>query len=305
MSILEAKTMNDAGCEQATCQAIKLLIEPREKDLGGFSVRRILPYAKQRMVGPWIFFDHMGPANFEAGQGINVRPHPHIHLATVTYLFEGEILHQDSLGSCQPIRPGAINLMVAGRGITHSEREREEVHNQPHCTHGLQLWHALPKAQEDIDPAFYHYAAGDLPEVEQAGARLRVMMGKAYGKVSPVQTFVPTLFVEAKLEAGAALELPQAEELAMYVVSGQLELDSQNITAHHMAIVSADKIHAVRATEDTHFVIIGGQPLGERFVEWNFVSSRKEAIEQAKRDWKEGKFPKVPGDEEEYIPLPE
>jgi redox-sensitive bicupin YhaK (pirin superfamily) len=285
---------------------IKHIITSKEKDLGDFSVRRLLPYAKQRMVGPWIFFDHMGPANFAAGQGINVRPHPHINLATVTYLFTGEILHRDSLGSLQTIQPGDINLMVAGKGITHSEREREEVHNRNHQLHGLQLWHVLPEEYEEIEPAFYHYPADKLAQISREGVSLRVMMGSAYGLLSPVKTFTQTLYIEAHLNQKAELPLPIAEELAVYVVAGTIHIADQEVSQYHMAVLDQSNAEIkIVASDDAHIAIIGGKKMSPRFIEWNFVSSRKERIEQAKNAWRQGHFPKVCGDEEEFIPLPE
>ncbi len=279
------------------------IIAPREKDLGGFAVRRLLPYLRQRMVGPWIFFDHMGPAAFPAGQGIDVRPHPHINLATVTYLFEGEILHRDSLGSVQPIRPGDVNLMVAGSGITHSEREREEVRTRPHVQHGLQLWHALPEAMEETDPAFYHYPASEIPALEVEGVPVRVMMGNAYGVTSPVKTFCQTLYLEAHLKAVQHLTLPTAPQCALYVVSGEVTLGDKSLEAYHMAVLGGGGDTMI-AKQDARIAVIGGEALGERFIDWNFVSSRKDRIEAAKTDWQEGNFPTVPGDEKEFIPLP-
>lgn len=221
------------------CSVVLLLIQPRDKDLGGFSVRRVLPTARRKMVGPWIFFDHMGPASFPAGEGINVRPHPHINLATVTYLFAGEIFHRDSLGSEQAIRPGDLNLMVAGSGIVHSERERPEVNAQAHEIHGLQLWLALPVTDEEVAAAFHHYPAADLPATEVAGVSLRVMMGSAYGLSSPVKTFAETLYVEAHLQAGQRLLLPDAEERAVYVASGELQARDTLIPEHAMAVLSS------------------------------------------------------------------
>ena len=285
--------------------SIKQLIQPKEKDLGEFSVRRVLPYAKQRMVGPWIFFDHMGPAEFAPGQGVNVRPHPHINLATVTYLFEGEILHRDSVGSVQTIQPGDINLMVAGKGITHSEREREEVKQQTHRLHGLQLWHALPEAYEEIDPAFYHYPSAEIPSFIEGKVTGRVMMGAAYGVVSPVKAFAQTLYVEAKLPTGESLELPVEEELAVYVAEGGVSLAGQSISQYAMAVIEPGSKLDLMADQDSQIALIGGEKMTERFIEWNFVSSRQERIEQAKADWKAGRFPKVTGDEEEFIPLPD
>lgn len=292
-------------CEFAPgCGVIELVIQPRDKDLGGFSVRRVLPTTERRMVGPWIFFDHMGPADFPAGQGVNVRPHPHVNLATVTYLFEGEILHRDSLGSLQPIRPGDINLMVAGSGIVHSERERPEVTARPHRVHGLQLWLALPAQDEEVGAAFHHYPAADIPALVIEGVPVRVMMGSAYGATSPVRTFAETLYLEAHLQAGQSIRVPASPERAVYVVSGSIRGGDTRIPEQAMAVLGGRSAVVLEATSEARIAVIGGEPLGRRFIEWNFVSSRKERIEQAKSDWKAGRFPKVPGDEEEFIPLP-
>jgi redox-sensitive bicupin YhaK (pirin superfamily) len=289
----------------AGCKAVELLIEPRDRDLGGFSVRRVLPIRQRRMVGPWVFFDHMGPADFSAGDGINVRPHPHINLATVTYLFEGEILHRDSLGSYQPIRPGDVNLMVAGRGITHSERERPEVTEKAHRLHGLQLWLALPEANEETDPAFYHYPDADIPRVDVDGVSTRVIMGSAYGTTSPVKVYAETLYVEAHLRAGQTIRVPDAQERAVYVAGGELTTGRTAIPEYAMAVLSNAPDIELTATRDSRIAIVGGQNLGKRYMEWNFVSSRRERIEQAKSAWKAQTFPKVAGDEEEFIALPE
>jgi redox-sensitive bicupin YhaK (pirin superfamily) len=286
------------------CSAIELLIEPQVTDLGGFSVRRALPNGQRRMVGPWVFFDQMGPADFQAGQGIDVRPHPHVNLATVTYLFEGEIMHRDSLGSQQAIRPGDINLMVAGRGIVHSEREREAVRTVPHRQHGLQLWLALPEVDEEIEPAFYHYPSGEIPALTVDGVEVRVLIGSAFGVTSPVKTFADTLYVEAQLLAGQSIALPDAEERAVYVVQGDIAAAGTAIPEHAMAVFVARKGIVLEAVTATRLAIIGGARLGERHIYWNFVSSRKARIEQACRDWQNGCFPKVPGDDEEFIPLP-
>ena len=286
------------------CGAIELIIQPRDTDLGGFFVRRVLPSARRRMVGPWIFFDHMGPAEFAAGKGINVRPHPHVNLATVTYLFEGEILHRDSLGSLQPIRPGDINLMVAGRGIVHSERERPEVTAVAHKLHGLQLWLALPEADEEIESAFYHYPGTRIPSVTVGGVPVRVMIGSAYGVTSPVKTFAETLYVEARLQPGQTLLLPEAEERAVYVASGSVKARDDVIPEHAMAVFSPEPGVLLEAVNEARIGIIGGERMTPRFIEWNFVSSRKARIDQAKADWQAQRFPKVPGDEEEFIPLP-
>lgn len=286
--------------------SVTLVIPAREKDLGGFHVRRVLPFARHRMVGPWIFFDHMGPASFAAGQGVDVRPHPHINLATVTYLFEGHILHRDSLGSNCVISPGDINLMVAGHGIVHSERENPETFQQPRRLDGLQLWLALPEADEETDPAFFHYDAASIPEVDDGQATVRVMMGQAFGLSSPVKTYAKTLYLEARLKAGAQFQVPMGvEERAIYVCDGELDIDGLAVEAGSMAVLTPGAFVQVHATTRAHLVVIGGEALSERHIYWNFVSSRPERIEQAKADWKAGRFPKVPGDELEFIPLPE
>ena len=302
---IEAKIVEQA-CEYSEgCDAIELIIQPRDRELGGFSVRRVLPTVKRKMVGPWVFFDHMGPTTFPAGEGINVSPHPHINLATVTYLFEGEILHRDSLGSLQAIHPGDINLMVAGTGIVHSERERPEVTAIEHALHGLQLWLALPEPDEENKPAFYHYPSKEIPTTTVEGVPVRVMMGSAYGVTSPVKTFAETLYVEAHLQAGQSLRLPNAEERAVYLASGSLKAMDTVITEHAMAVFANQPGVVLEATSESRIAIIGGEKMTPRFIEWNFVSSRKERIKQAKADWKAQRFPKIPGDEDEFIPLPE
>ena len=264
-----------------------------------------MPTAKRKQVGPWVFFDHMGPVQFSAGQGINVRPHPHINLATVTYLFEGEILHRDSVGSVQLIQPGDINLMVAGSGIVHSERERPELTAVDHRLHGLQLWLALPEADEEVYPAFYHYPSAEIPAVSVEGVLVRVMMGSAYGVTSPVKTFAETLYAEAHLQAGQTLQLPDTQERAVYVASGSLKARDTIIPDYAMAVFAAGPGIVLEAITDTRIAIIGGASMRPRFIDWNFVSSRKDRIERAKTDWKEGRFPTIPGDDLEFIPLPE
>lgn len=287
------------------CAAIELIIQPHSKDLGGFSVRRSLPNARKRTIGPWIFFDHMGPAQFPAGDGINVRPHPHIGITTVTYLFEGEILHRDSLGNEQAIVPGDLNLMVCGSGIVHSERQRDEIKAKPQTLHGLQLWLALPQADEEIDPAFHHYASSELPRFEVDGVKGRVMMGQAYGQSSPARTLSDTLYIEADIPAGKSLTLPNAAERGLYIASGELMAGDTTLEAHSLTVLSAAQDVVVTATQDTRIAVVGGESLGERFIEWNFVSSRRERIAQAKQDWLEKRFPSVPGDDQEFIPLPQ
>ena len=275
------------------------------QDLGGFSVRRLLPHQAQRAVGPWVFFDHLGPAQFAPGVGINVRPHPHINLATVTYLFTGEILHRDSLGNLQAIHPGDLNLMIAGRGIVHSERETEAAKQQTRDLHGLQLWLALPEAAEEIEPEFLHYPSASLPALTLQAVPVRVLIGTAYGVSSPVKTLSPTLYIEADLQAGQSLALHEGvSELGIYVASGQLQLGEQNLDVYTLTALDSPYQGELVAQSASRIAIIGGAPLGKRYMWWNFVSSRKERIEEAKLEWKNRSFPLVPGDEQEFIPLP-
>lgn len=284
--------------------AIQRIIEPEPTDLGEFSVRRALPHVQQTMVGPFIFFDHIGPAEFPAGKGIQVRPHPHIGLATLTYLFEGEIIHRDSLGFTQAIHPGAVNLMTAGRGIVHSERSRKG-NAAPSRLHGIQCWMALPDAEQECEPDFVHYDAGSLPEFVSHGARIRVVVGSAYGHTSPVAVRSKMLYLECRLCADAELELPQSvAEMATYVVSGTVTVDGQALSAGRMAVLRAATPVVLRAREDCRVVVIGGEPVGQRHIWWNFVSNSRTRIEQAKDDWRQGRFGRVPGDNE-FIPLPE
>ncbi len=285
--------------------AIKVILEPRAKDIGEFEVRRALPFAAQRSIGPWIFFDHFGPVSFAPGEGINVRPHPHINLATVTYLFEGEIYHRDSLGTAMAIHPGAINLMVAGKGIVHSERTRPELRAAGYDMHGLQLWMALPEDKEEMAPAFYHHPAESIPSVNVGGVTVRVMMGSAYGKVSPVETFSPTLYLEADMKDGQSLALPDADEIGIYVVRGEADIDGETAPINTMSVVNTALAKTIAARGETRFALIGGTSLGRRHLEWNFASSRKDRIEAAKEDWRAGNFPTVPGDDKDFIPLPE
>lgn len=291
--------------KEATCRAIERMIRPKEHDLGGFSVWRALPSAQKRMVGPWIFFDHIGPAEFAPGQGIDIRPHPHINLATVTYLLEGELLHRDSLGNEQIIRPGAINLMVAGRGIVHSERQREQVKAKGNRLEGLQLWLALPEADEEVEPAFHHYSSEEIPQAVIDGVSVSVLIGEAYGLRSPVRSFAKTLYVEAILKKGQCLTLPDGvSERALYIVSGCLTVMDNRVNHNNLAVLNSERGITVKAEQDSRLAVIGGDPVGSRHIWWNFVSSRKARIEQAKRDWRSGNFANVPGDEGEYIPLP-
>jgi redox-sensitive bicupin YhaK (pirin superfamily) len=259
------------------------------------------------MVGPFTFFDQMGPAALASGQGIDVRPHPHIGLATVTYLFEGELLHRDSLGSNQPIRPGDINWMTSGRGIVHSERTAPEHRQKGSRLHGLQLWVALPLEHEEAEPSFHHHPGATLPERNQGGVRLRVLAGAAYGMTSPVEILSPLFYVDAVMSAGSELSLPtEHEERAVYVVEGALRCGAERAEVGRMLVFTKNAEVVLRTEQSTRIALFGGAPLErERYIDWNFVSSSKERIEQARRDWKEGRFPKVPGDEVEFIPLPQ
>lgn len=283
----------------------------KQADLGTVTVRRVFPVVGCKMIGPWVFFDHMGPVTFAAGEGLNVPPHPHIGLATVTYLFAGEILHRDSLGTEQAIRPGAINLMVAGRGVTHSERETAEAKQAARDLHGLQLWLALPEASEQCEPAFHHIAAEQIPNVEVNGVAVRVLIGEAYQQRSPVPTFSPTLYLEAQLQAGQTLTLPDAQELGVYVVEGELEITRDSQTeryhAHQMAVLRDLDQSAVTLNSlgGCLLAIVGGDNLGQRHIHWNFVASQRDMISQARDDWQAGHFPSVPGDPGEPVPLPE
>lgn len=284
--------------------AIELIIEPKARDLGGFNVRRVLPSRERRMVGPFIFFDHMGPAEFPPGQGIEVRPHPHIGLSTVTYLFAGEIMHRDSLGFVQPIRSGAVNLMTAGRGITHSERAGDDLDIQSRL-HGIQSWMALPDDSEECDPGFFHYPAQDLPEFDLHGVTIRVIMGEAYGRVSPVTQYLPTLYLECQFATDTVLTLPNNyDELALYVVSGEIGVGDHRLEEGLMAVARSGRALQIEATQPSRVVVIGGSSPGRRHIWWNFVSASRERIAQAGRDWKEHRFAPVPGDDE-FIPLPE
>lgn len=287
--------------------AIEMIITPRKRDLGGFFVRRVLPDAKRRMVGPFVFFDHIGPAQFSPGEGINVRPHPHVCLATVTYLYEGEIFHRDSLGNAQAISPHAVNWMTAGRGIVHSERTAPELRASGQRMHGIQSWVALPKDCEEIAPAFSHHPADTLPLLEASGVSLRVIAGFAYGERSPVATCSDTLYVDATLQGGAELEITgEHQERAVHVSSGEIVIAGETIAAGAMAVLSEGADVSVRAQTDARVMLLGGDRLeGQRHIWWNFVASSEARIEQAGRDWAAGRFPKVPGDEEEFIPLPE
>jgi redox-sensitive bicupin YhaK (pirin superfamily) len=286
--------------------AIDLLIDSELKDLGEFVVRRTLPSPQRQRIGPFIFFDHMGPADFPPGSGVSVRPHPHIGLATVTYLFEGEIMHRDNLGFAQAIQPGAVNWMTAGRGIVHSERTPPEMFAAGSTLHGLQIWLAMPTALEETDPTFVHYPAADIPEVELNGVSLRILAGSAYGETSPVVTSSETLYVAVELAAGTELNVPDmATERAVYVAAGEIELSETTLETGSMAVLAPTAEPRIKARADAKVMILGGEPLeGNRYLYWNLVSSSRERIEQAKDDWRNDRFDKVPG-ETDFIPLPD
>ena len=305
MSFFPAKDPQFGDAQSS--DAVAHIIVPRTVDLGGLQVRRALPSARSRMVGPFIFFDHFGPAVFQTGQGIDVRPHPHIGLATVTYLLDGEIVHRDSLGSAMPIRPGAVNWMTAGRGIVHSERTAPDHRDGGEPLHGLQLWVALSMKDEETAPDFAHTPAADIPQLRENGLTLRVIAGAMHGQRSPVATLWETIFAEVLLKASSILPLgTDYEERALYVLSGEIEIGGVRHPSQRLLVLKPGDRVEVKAVADAHFILVGGAAMdGPRHIWWNFVSSRQDRIEAAKADWKAGRFDLVPGDTAEFIPLPE
>jgi len=303
--------MSYQECEAPECAAADSsvdiqVIKPHQKDLGdGFVVRRVLPADSPPRVGPFIFFDHMGPSTFSARKGIDVRPHPHIGLSTLTYLFDGAIMHRDSLGFEQRIEPGAVNWMTAGRGIVHSERTPDDLRESGHVVHGIQIWIALPDGSEEVDPSFTHIPAGSLPTIVEEGVELTLIAGEAFGMASPVKTYSRLFYLHTDVQAGQPIPVPQdCVERAIYIVSGELEVDGTRFDERQMLVLGASSAE-VRATSASTLMLIGGEPLAsDRIVWWNFSSSSAERLEQAKRDWVDGKFDAVPG-ETEFIPLPE
>ena len=281
------------------------IIAPRVHDLGGFQVRRAVPSLQARSVGPFVFVDHMGPAVFAPGTGVDVRPHPHIGLATVTFLWSGTIHHRDSLGSAQDIEAGDVNWMTAGRGITHSERTPAGVREHEHPLHGMQTWVALPKPDEEAAAAFHHHPAATLPQQRRDGCWLRIIAGRGFGEESPVRVFSDTLYVAIDLASGAELDLDDSHaERALYLLEGEAQLDGVDLPVMHLVVLDPGSRPRLRARSPLKAMLLGGEPLdGPRHVWWNFVSSSRERIEQAKRDWLEGRFDPVPGDDE-FIPLP-
>ncbi len=280
-------------------------IVPASRDLGdGFKVRRALPSLNRRMVGPFVFLDEMGPAKLAPGAGLDVRPHPHIGLATVTYLFDGEILHQDSLGVRQPIRPGDVNWMIAGRGIVHSERTPQGLRAAGPSAWGLQAWVALPEAEEERSPAFRHHPQKELPYGDEAGTQIRVIAGEFRGLRSPVETQSALFYADVALEPGAQLAIaPDYEERACYVTDGSIAIDGEGFEPGRLLVFRPATQVLIKAVSRARLMLLGGEPLGARYIWWNFVSSSRERIEQAKQDWQAGRFGGVPGDAE-FIPLP-
>ncbi|MGC4027005.1 MAG: pirin family protein [Mesorhizobium sp.] len=289
------------------CDQIELLLIPRSHDIGGLVVRRALPSAKRRMVGPFIFFDRMGPALLRGDQALDVRPHPHIGLSTVTYLFDGNIRHRDSLGTEMVIQPGDVNLMTAGRGIVHSERSPEELRGGPLAISGLQTWLALPEAKEEIAPGFEHTTRDKLPTFQTDGAHGRLVLGELEGLKAPVTTYHDTLYADVSLDAGGSFRIPAvAEERAIYTLDGEVSIAGDVFAADQLLVFRPGDEIVVSSERGAHFMLFGGATMGSpRYIWWNFVSSSKERIEQAKNEWKTGRFDIVPGDEEEFIPLPE
>ncbi len=292
-------------------ESIETTIAPRPRDIGGFEVLRVLPAPGRRMVGPFVFFDQMGPAEFLSG-GIDVRPHPHIGLATVTYLYRGEIQHRDSLGTNQLIHPGAVNWMVAGRGITHSERTRAEVRAAPHEVFGIQTWVALPAAHEDDPPSFSHHARHDLPELDDAGASLRLILGSAYGETAPAKVYSDLFYADLALKPGARAPLPDGhEERGLYVVEGSVSVAGQDFPAGRMLVFRpGDRIAVAGGEHGARLILLGGTSLGPRYLWWNFVASSRDRIQAAqeawrKADWGRGRFDLPPDDNDEFIPAPE
>jgi redox-sensitive bicupin YhaK (pirin superfamily) len=293
--------------DPATCDALELVIVPRTRDLGdGFAVRRALPHDKRQMVGPFIFFDHFGPVQFMSGKGMDVRPHPHIGLATVSYLFDGSIMHRDSEGNVQEITPGAMNLMTAGRGIAHSERTPDLQRQTGQKMLGLQSWIALPAGQEEIAPSFQHYAAPDLPMISERDFAARVIAGASFGITSPVEMISTWFYTEVAAAAGSRVPLDaDHEERAIYILDGEVEIANERYEGPRLLIFRPGDRITVKAVQATRMMFLGGDALeGPRYLWWNFVSSSKERIEQAKQDWKTGRFAPVPR-EHEFIPLPE
>ncbi len=293
--------------------SIEMIIEPRRRDLGGFEVGRVLPFAKRRMVGPFIFFDEMGPTTFTPGAGIDVRPHPHIGLATVTYLFDGEIRHRDSLGFDQVIRPGDVNWMIAGRGIVHSERTDDNLRRDGQKMHGIQSWVALPEDAAETDPAFHHHPKETLPLINRRGVRMRLVLGEAFDEIAPAKIFSPIFYLGVEADENAAIPLPDNhEERALYILDGVVSIDGRTLSGGKMIVFNKGASPEIRAQTPVRAMSLGGAPLGPRLIWWNLVATMQERIDRAKRDWREsaeagfhGSVFSLPPGEDEFIPLPE
>ena len=291
----------------APASPVKELVDARVREVGGITVRRVLPIRAGRGVGPFVFFDHMGPVGFAPGEGLDVLPHPHIGLATVTSVLEGEIVHRDSLGSTQAIRPGDVNLMIAGRGIAHSERTDATARRSPSRLHAMQIWVALPQADEECAPSFHHHDAATLPLVEDRGVRIRVLAGEAFGFRSPVRTPSPLFYADVDLPAGGSVDVPgDQDERAAYVIDGAVRCAAERAGPGRMLVFARGRVVSLAATAPSRIVLLGGAPLdGPRHIWWNFVSSSRDRLQRAKRDWKAGRFAPVAGDEIDFTPLPE
>ncbi len=280
------------------------VLKAKEHDIGGLSVKRVLPNQAKFMVGPYIFFDQMGPNDFPAGQGINVRPHPHIGLSTLTYLFAGSILHRDSLGNNLEIQPGDVNWMTAGKGITHSERESFEVRANPHSISGLQCWVALPEHMAELEPAFSHTKKNDLPHITHEGVMMRLVVGEAYGLSSPVKTYSPMFYIDVVASEGSVIDIPNPnQETGVFTVCGDVTINGETYGPNQFILLEPGD-EQITLASDGRFVMLGGDKFEKiPFIQWNFVSFSKERIEQAKEDWRAGRFPTIPGDDKEFIPL--
>ncbi len=297
---------NEPECHEAPRRPeVDLIIEGRPRGVGTMTVSRLLPSAKRRLIGPFIFLDHLGPVDLAPGVGFDVLPHPHIGLSTVTYFLAGENVHRDSLGTVQRNRPGDVNLMTAGRGVVHSERADPEWRERGGQMHGIQIWLALPEANEDDAPSFEHHPQATLPAITpNAGVRGRVLVGEAFGARSPIQHPSAPLLIDLELESGAGLELPEAPERGVFVIEGSLRICDEPIGADRLAVITAGGRPQIAATAASRILILGGPAMGQRFIDWNFVASTKERIDRARDDWKAQTFPKIPTDDQEFVPYP-
>ena len=287
------------------CHGVSLFINAKERDLGNLAIKRYLPHDLQRKVGPFVFFDHMGPADFGPGQGVDIRPHPHVCLATITYLISGSLVHRDSLGYVQEILPGEVNWMTAGRGIVHSERTGPAARASGQNLHGLQVWVALPEEFEEVEPEFFHYEKEEIPQWQHENSTMRLIAGTAYGETSPVRTYSRLFYLDVEIPASGEISLPNDySERGMYLISGVLQYNEALIEAGTMVIFNEDAVVEIQASRDSRLVMFGGDPLTERHLEWNFVASSRKRLEQARDDWENGRFQAIPDDAGESIPYP-